>query len=245
MADFQIYSPTSNIIQLESDVEWNMHLLNTNDFGESTNKTVCFGLKDNNNVITGNLGNDSFAISCDTSTCGAALLPTPSNDLTTGRGIGVSISKSSIQRQVTFSYDGTTLFKINQAATSDGVTYTYNVYIKNIGYNAIYPSITSNDTLTNSPSSWSSVKISSSSQLFCKMTCKYSSNYSDDDLCSIIYMSSLTIVGENKQIKYYDDELWEYGTQIKIFYFSGVNCKLQGTYNLPFGKNNNDQYITL
>lgn len=58
-------------------------------------------------------------------------------------------------------------------------------------------------------------------------------------------MSGLSIAAENNVIKYYDGEPWYYGYNIKIFYFTGQNCKLQGTYKLPFGKTNDDQYFTL
>lgn len=58
-------------------------------------------------------------------------------------------------------------------------------------------------------------------------------------------MSNLYIAGENKAIKYYDGEEWNYGYTIKLFYFTSQNCKLQGTYNLPLGKTNDDQYFDI
>lgn len=76
------------------------------------------------------------------------------------------------------------------------------------------------------------------------MKCVYPN--SSDPYANHIYMSDLCIAGENREIKYYDGtENWNYGFYINIFYFSGQNCKLKGTYQLPFGKTNNNQYIDL
>lgn len=76
------------------------------------------------------------------------------------------------------------------------------------------------------------------------MTCVYAN--SSDPYTNSIYMSNLYIAGERGAIKYYDDgEEWNYGFSINLFYFNGQNCKLQGKYDLPFGKTNNDQYIDL
>lgn len=145
---------------------------------------------------------------------------------------------------ITFSYNGTPLFNILQQKKSTSVTYTYKVFIRNIGSNGVYPSIDSNDTLTDSPSSWSAIKITSSTQPLCTMKCVYPN--SSDPYTNNIYMSDLCIAGENREIKYYDGtEDWNYGFYINIFYFSGQNCKLKGRYQFPFGKTNNDQYIDL
>ncbi|MDY4734873.1 hypothetical protein [Terrisporobacter sp.] len=70
--------------------------------------------------------------------------------------------KSDKTRAITFSYNGTPLFTILQKKESTSITYTYKVFIRNIGSNAVYPSIDSNPTLTDSPSSWNRIKIESS-----------------------------------------------------------------------------------
>lgn len=215
--------------------------------GTPTNdaSVLLFGLQDSDNNFLNNLGEESeYELTCSASDCSSAIHTGINSTYHTALNIWITLGATTQQRTVTYSYKGTPLFSILQGIKDTSITYTYTVFIRNIGSNGIYPSITSNSTLTDSPSSWSAIKISSSIYPLCTMSCYYGN--STDNMPSNIYMSSLCIAGENKKIKYYDDgESWSYGTQINLFYFSGQNCKLQGTYNLPFGKNNDNQYITL
>ncbi len=238
MSNFKIY--TNFNIETTADSSIN-GLLNTDLFGDTlSNRQVFFGLKTDDNDFNGNLENNSFTLDCNYSDCEATISNGASGeDTTTVRSIYIHVPTYSQARTIMFSYKNTPLFSVIQQKKT--YSYSYNVYIKNIGSNAIYPSITSNLTLTNSPSSWSAVRFTSGK--FCKMTCYYSSN--SDVFPYKIYMNDMYVVGEDKQIRFYDGELWTYGTSIKLFYFSGQNCKLQGTYNFPFDKTNNDQYITL
>lgn len=242
MSNFQKY--TNNTIRVSAD-SVTQGLLNTRLFDPtSTSKQVFFGLQTDDGIFTGTLGNNSFSLDSNQSDCIGTISDGASGeDTTTGRSIYINIPKSDKTRTIIFSYNGTPLFTILQEKKSTSVTYTYKVFIRNIGSNGAYPSIVSNDTLTNSPSSWSSIKIKSSIYPLCTMTCYY--NNSSNTYPDQIYMSNLYIAGENKAIKYYDGERWNYGFTIKIFYFTGQNCKLQGTYNLPFGKTNDDQHFDI
>ena len=242
MSKFQKY--TNQTIRVSAD-SVTQCLLNTKLFDPtSTSKQVFFGLQTDDGIFTGTLGNNSFSLDSNQSDCSGTISDGASGeDTTTGRSIYINIPKSNKTRTISFSYNGMLLFNVIQEKKSTSISYTYKVFIRNIGSNGVYPSIVSNDTLTNSPSSWSSIKIKSSIYPLCTMTCYY--NNSSDTYPEKIYMSDLFIADENKAIKYYDGELWNYGLSIKIFYFSGQNCKLQGTYNLPFGKTNDDQHFDL
>lgn len=215
-------------------------------YSADNNELLFFGLTDGTNFKNNLKGiNDKpIKLTCDQPDCNAsaggyALHP----DDNTGMNINIKIPATSNSRTITFSYNGTPLFTILQQKKSTSVTYTYKVFIRNIGSNGVYPSIVSNGTLTDSPSSWSTIKIKSSIYPLCTMECYYTN--SSDPYPDHIYMSNLYIAGENKAIKYYDGEEWNYGYTIKLFYFTGQNCKLQGTYNLPFGKTNDDQHFDI
>lgn len=243
MSKFQKY--TNNTITVSAD-SVSQGFLNTRLFDpSSTNKLVFFGLQTDDGNFTGTLGHNSFSLDSNYSDCSATISDSASGeDTTTVRNIYFNIPKSNNTRMITFSYNGTPLFNILQQKKSTSVTYTYKVFIRNIGSNGVYPSIDSNYTLTDSPSSWSAIKITSSTQPLCTMKCVYPN--SSDPYTNNIYMSDLCIAGENREIKYYDGtEDWNYGFYINIFYFSGQNCKLKGRYQFPFGKTNNDQYIDL
>lgn len=242
MSNFQKY--TSQTIRVSAD-SVTQGLLNTKLFDStSTSKQVFFGLQTDDGIFTGTLGNNSFSLDSNQSDCSGTISDGASGeDTTTARNIYINIPKSNKTRTITFSYNGIPLFNVIQEKKSTSISYTYKVFIRNIGSNGVYPSIDSNATLTDSPSSWSSIKIKSSIYPLCTMTCKYT-NLSDP-YPAHIYMSDLYIAGENREIKYYNGEPWNYGYNIKIFYFIGQNCKLQGTYKLPFGKTNDDQYFTL
>lgn len=222
-------------------------LLSTNfPYSVNSNEILYFGLTDGTNFKNNLKGiNDKpIKLTCDQPDCNASAYgyaEHPDDD--TGMNINIKIPATSNSRTITFSYNGTPLFTILQQKESTSVTYTYKVFIRNIGSNGIYPSIVSNGTLTDSPSSWSAIKIKSSIYPLCTMECHYTN--SSDPYPDHIYMSNLYIAGENKAIKYYDGEVWNYGYTINLFYFTGQNCKLQGTYNLPFGKTNDDQHFDL
>ena len=223
-------------------------LLSTNlPYSAYNNELLFFGLTDGTNFKNNLKGINDKPIKltcnqfgCDASAYGYALHP----DDDTGLNINIKIPATSNSRTITFSYNDIPLFTILQKKESTSITYTYKVFIRNIGSNAVYPSIASNFTLTDSPSSWNRIKIESSTQPLCTMKCVYfdpSVPYPNN-----IHMSNLYIAGENKEIKYYDGtEEWRYGLSIKIFYFDGPTCKYKGAYQLPFGKTNNDQYIDL
>lgn len=247
MKEFQKYTGSTKFYCTDSGI--NNGLLNegwlSND-GNSNNKLIYFGLTDGTNFKNNLKGiNDKpIQLTCDQSDCDASVYhywDQPDND--TGMNINIKIPATSNSRTITFSYNGTPLFTILQQKKSTSVTYTYKVFIRNIASNDVYPSITSNDTLSDSPSSWSTIKITSSIYPLCTMKCVYTN--SSDLYPTHIYMSNLYIAGENKAIKYYDGEEWKYGYNIKLFYFIGQNCKLQGTYNLPFGKTNDDQHFDI
>lgn len=242
MSKFQKY--TNQTIKVSAD-SVTQGLLNTKLFDStSTSKQVFFGLQTDDEIFTGTLGNNSFSLDSNQSDCSGTISDRASGeDTTTARSIYINIPKSDKTRTITFSYKGTPIFNVIQEKKSTSVTYTYKVFIRNIGSNGIYPSIVSNGTLTNSPSSWSAIKIKSSIYPLCTMTCYYEN--SSDPYPSHIYMSNLYIAGENKAIKYYNGEEWNYEYNINLFYFTGQNCKLQGTYNLPFGKTNDDQHFDL
>lgn len=242
MSKFQKY--TNNTITVSAD-SVSQGLVDTKLFDpSSTNKQVFFGLQTDDGNFTGTLGHNSFSLDSNYSDCSATISDAASGeDTTTVRSIYFNIPKSDKTRTIIFRYNGTPLFTILQQKKSTSVTYTYKVFIRNIGFNGIYPSIVSNYTLTDSPSSWSAIKIKSSIYPLCTMKCVYSN--SSDPYPDYIYMSNLYIAGENKAIKYYDGEAWNYGYTIKLFYFTGQNCKLQGTYNLPFGKTNDDQHFDI
>lgn len=242
MSNFQKYTNQTITVSADSVTQG---LLNTKLFDStSTSKQVFFGLQTDDGIFTGTLGNNSFSLDSNQSDCSGTISDAASGeDKTTARSIYINIPKSDKTRTITFSYNGTPLFTILQQKKSTSVTYTYKVFIRNIGSNGVYPSIVSNGTLTDSPSSWSAIKIKSSIYPLCTMECYYTN--SSDPYPAHIYMSNLYIAGENKAIKYYDREVWNYEYTINLFYFTGQNCKLQGTYNLPFGKTNNDQYIDL
>lgn len=242
MSKFQKY--TNNTITVSAD-SVSQGLVNTKLFDpSSTNKQVFFGLQTDDGNFTGTLGHNSFSLDSNYSDCSATISDVASGeDTTTVRSIYFNIPKSDKTRTIIFRYNGTPLFTILQQKKSTSVTYTYKVFIRNIGSNVVYPSISSNGTLTDSPSSWSAIKITSSTQPLCTMKCVY--HNSSDPYTNTIYISGLYIAGENKAIKYYDGEAWNYGFTIKLFYFTGQNCKLKGTYQFPFGKTNNNQYIDL
>lgn len=242
MSKFQKY--TNNTITVSAD-SVSRELVVTKLFDpSSTNKQVFFGLQTDDGNFTGTLGHNSFSLDSNYSDCSATISDAASGeDTTTVRSIYFNIPKSDKTRTIIFRYNGTPLFTILQQKKSTSVTYTYKVFIRNIGSNGVYPSITSNSTLTGSPSSWSALKITSSTQPLCTMKCVYPN--SSDPYTNDIYISDLCIAGENKAIKYYDGEAWNYGYTINLFYFTGQNCKLLGTYQFPFGKTNNNQYIDL
>lgn len=242
MSKFQKY--TNNTITVSAD-SVSQGLVATKLFDpSSTNKQVFFGLQTDDGNFTGTLGHNSFSLDSNYSDCSATISDAASGeDTTTVRSIYFNIPKSDKTRTIIFRYNGTPLFTILQQKKSTSVTYTYKVFIRNIGSNGVYPSINSNSTLTDSPSSWSAIKITSSTQPLCTMKCVY--HNSSDPYPNDIYISDLYIAGENKAIKYYDGEAWNYGYTIKLFYFTGQNCKLKGTYQFPFGKTNNNQYIDL
>lgn len=245
MSELQKYTGPTNFYCTCS--EGYKGLLSTNLLQNAySNKLLFFGLTDGTNFKNNLKGiNDKpikltcNQLDCDASAYGYALHP----DDDTGLNINIKIPATSNSRTITFSYNGTPLFTILQKKESTSITYTYKVFIRNIGSNAVYPSIDSNSTLTDSPSSWNRIKIESSTQPLCTMKCVYST--SSDPYPDHIYMSNLYIAGENKEIKYYAGESWNYGYNIKLFYFSGQTCKLKGRYQFPFGKTNNDQYIDL
>lgn len=244
MSKFQKY--TNNTITVSAS-RGAKGILKTQLFDTATGTTspqIFFGLQTDDGNFTGTLGNNSFSLDSNYSDCSASILDdAEGEDTTTVRSIYINISKTDTSRTITFSYNGTPLFNILQKKESTSITYTYKVFIRNIGSNGVYPSIDTNGTLTNSPSFWSAIKITSSIYPLCTMTCVYSK--SSDAYPDHIYMSGLSIAAENNEIKYYDGEPWYYGYNIRIFYFTGKNCKLQGTYKLPFGKTNDDQYFTL
>lgn len=246
MSELQKYTGPTNFYCTCS--EGYKGLLSTNLLQSAySNKLLFFGLTDGTNFKNNLKGiNDKpikltcDQLDCDASAYGYALHP----DDDTGLNINIKIPATSNSRTIRFSYNGTPLFTILQKKESTSITYTYKVFIRNIGSNAVYPSIDSNSTLTDSPSSWNRIKIESSTQPLCTMKCVYSN--SSDPYTNDIYMSNLCIAGENKEIKYYDGtEDWNYGFYINIFYFNGQTCKLKGRYQFPFGKTNNDQYIDL
>lgn len=99
--------------------------------------------------------------------------------------ININVPATLNSRTITFSYNGTLLFTILQQKKSTSVTYTYKVFIRNIGSNGVYPSIDTNSTLTDSPSSWSAIEIKSSIYPLCTMKCYYTN--SSDPYPSHIY----------------------------------------------------------
>lgn len=245
MKEFQKYTGSTKFYCTDSGIS--SGLLNTgmlsNDIN-SDNKLIYFGLTDGTNFKNNLKGiNDKpIQLTCNQPDCDASVYhyqDHPDND--TGMNININVPATLNSRTITFSYNGTLLFTILQQKKSTSVTYTYKVFIRNIGSNGVYPSIVTNSTLTDSPSSWSAIEIKSSIYPLCTMKCYYTN--SSDPYPSHIYMSNLYIAVENKAIKYYDGEVWNYGYTINLFYFTGQNCKLQGTYNLPFGKTNDDQHF--
>lgn len=235
---------TNNTITISADRELNCYLTRGLFEGTQNTESVLFGLQEDDGNFTGTLGDNHFLLDSNHPDCYGEILDSATGYDTTARMIGINVPKSDKTRTIIFSYNGTPLFTILQKKESTYITYTYKVFIRNIGSNAVYPSIESNPTLTDSPSSWNRIKIESSTQPLCTMKCVYSN--SSDPYTSTIYMSNLCIAGEHKEIKYYDGtEDWDYGLYINIFYFNGQTCKLKGRYQLPFGKTNNDQYIDL
>lgn len=249
MSKFQKYT-NNNIITVPADTLTEGYLT-TKLFDNTTknSKKVFFGLQADDGNFIGTLDDHKvYSLTSNYSDCNAQLTNDKTSDISfedmsTVRPIYLAIPISKETRTITFSYNGTPLFNILQKKESTSITYTYKVFIRNIGSNGAYPSIDTNDTLTNSPSYWSPIKITSSIYPLCTMTCVYSK--SSDAYPDHIYMSGLSIAAENNVIKYYDGEPWYYGYNIRIFYFTGQKCKLQGTYKLPFGKTNDDQYFTL
>ena len=249
MSKFQKYT-NNNIITVSADTLTEGYLT-TKLFDNTTknSKKVFFGLQADDGNFIGTLGDHKvYSLTSNYSDCNAQLTNDKTSDISfedmsTVRPIYLTIPISKETRTITFSYNGTPLFNILQKKESTSITYTYKVFIRNIGSNGVYPSIVSNGTLTDSPSSWSAIKIKSSIYPLCTMECYYTN--SSDPYPDHIYMSNLYIAGENKAIKYYDGEEWNYGYTIKLFYFTGQNCKLQGTYNLPFGKTNDDQHFDI
>lgn len=242
MSNFQKY--TNQTIKVSAD-SVSQGLLNTGLFDPtSTSKQVFFGLQTDDGNFTGTLGHNSFSLDSNYSDCSGTISDGASGeDTTTARSIYVNIPKSDKTRTIIFSYNGTPLFTILQQKKNTSVTYTYKVFIRNIDSNGVYPSIISNETLTDSPSSWSQIKIKSSIYPLCTMTCVYTN--SSDPYPDHIYMRNLYIVEENKRITHYEGDAWNYGYSIKLFYFIGQNCKLKGTYKLPFGKTNDDQHFDI
>lgn len=240
MSKFQKY--TNHTITVSAD-SVSQGLVNTKLFDpSSTNKQVFFGLQTDDGNFTGTLGHNSFSLDSNYSDCSATISDGASGeDTTTVRSIYFNVPKSDKTRTIIFSYNGTPLFTILQKKKSTAVIYTYKVFIRNIDSNGVYPSIDSNDTLSDSPSSWSTIKITSSIYPLCTMECYYTD--SSDLYPSQIRMRNLYIAEENKKIVYYNGGLWNYGYNIKLFYFIGQKCILRGTYKLPFGKTNDDQYI--
>lgn len=235
---------TNNTITISADRALNCYLTRGLFEGTQNTELVLFGLQEDDGNFTGTLGDNHFLLNYNHPDCYGKILDSGTGYDTTARKIGIKVPKSDKTRAITFSYNGTPLFTILQKKESTSITYTYKVFIRNIGSNAVYPSIDSNPTLTDSPSSWNRIKIESSTQPLCTMKCVYSN--SSDPYTNDIYMSNLCIAGENKEIKYYDGtEDWNYGFYINIFYFNGQTCKLKGRYQFPFGKTNNDQYIDL
>lgn len=243
MSELQKYTGPTNFYCTCS--EGYKGLLSTNFLKNAySNKLLFFGLTDGTNFKNNLKGiNDKpikltcNQLDCDASAYGYALHP----DDDTGLNINIKIPATSNSRTIRFSYNGTPLFNILQEKKSTPVTYTYKVFIRNIGSNAVYPSIESNSTLTDSPSSWTTIKIESSTQPLCTMECYYTD--SSDLYPSEIRMRNLYIAEENKAIVHYNGGIWNYGYNIKLFYFIGQKCILRGTYKFPFGKTNNDQYI--
>lgn len=245
MPELQKYTGSTNFYCKCSD-EHNTLLSTGFPDSAQSKELLYFGLTDGTNFKNNLKGiNDKpIQLTCNYPDCVAAVYgyaEHPDDD--TGMNISVKISATSNPRTITFSYKGTPIFNVIQEKKSTSVTYKYKVFIRNIGSNGVYPSIDSNGTLTDSPYSWSAIKIKSSIYPLCTMECYYTN--SSDPYPSQIYMSNLCIAGENKAIKYYDGEAWNYGYTIKLFYFTGQNCKLQGTYNLPFGKTNDDQHFDI
>ena len=240
MSKFQKY--TNHTITVSAD-SVSQGLVNTKLFDpSSTNKQVFFGLQTDDGNFTGTLGHNSFSLDSNYSDCSATISDGASEeDTTTVRSIYFNVPKSDKTRTIIFSYNGTPLFNVLQQKKSTPVTYKYKVFIRNIDSNGVYPSIVSNSTLTDSPSSWTNIKITSSIYPLCTMECYYTD--SSDLYPSQIRMRNLYIAEENKKIVYYNGGLWNYGYNIKLFYFIGQKCILRGTYKLPFGKTNDDQYI--
>lgn len=242
MSKFQKY--TNHTITVSAD-SVSQGLVNTKLFDpSSTNKQVFFGLQTDDGNFTGTLGHNSFSLDSNYSDCSATISDGASGeDTTTVRSIYFNVPKSDKTRTIIFSYNGTPLFTILQKKKSTAVIYTYKVFIRNIDSNGVYPSIDSNDTLSDSPSSWSTIKITSSIYPLCTMECYYTD--SSDLYPSQIRMRNLYIAEENKKIVHYNGGLWNYGYNIKLFYFIGQKCILQGTYKLPFGKTNDDQHFDI
>lgn len=242
MSKFQKYTNNTIIVSADSVSQG---LLNGKLFEHSsTSKQVFFGLQTDDGNFTGTLGHNSFSLDSNYSDCSATISDGASGeDTTTVRSIYFNVPKSDKTRTIIFSYNDTPLFTILQQKKNTPVTYKYKVFIKNIDSNGVYPSIGSNSTLTDSPSSWTTIKIESSIYPLCTMECYYTD--SSNLYPSVIRMSNLYIAEENKKIVHYGGGIWNYGYNIKLFYFIDQKCILRGTYKLPFGKTNDDQYFTL
>lgn len=247
MKEFQKYTGSTKFYCTDSGIS--SGLLSTgmlsNDIN-SDSKLIYFGLTDGTNFKNNLKGiNDKpIQLTCNQPDCDASVYhyqDQPDND--TGMNININVPKSDKTRTIIFSYNGTPLFTILQQKKNTPVTYKYKVFIRNIDSNGVYPSIDSNSTLTDSPSSWSRIKITSSIYPLCTMECYYTN--SSDLYPSEIRMRNLYIAEENKVIVNYEGGIWNYGYNIKLFYFIGQKCILRGTYKLPFGKTNDDQYFTL
>lgn len=113
MSKFQKY--TNNTITVSAD-SVTQGLLNTRLFdGSSNNKQVFFGLQTDDGNFTGTLGHNSFSLDSNYSDCSATISEGASGeDTTTVRSIYVNVPKSDNTRMITFSYNGTLLFKILQ-----------------------------------------------------------------------------------------------------------------------------------
>ena len=154
MSELQKYTGPTNFYCTCS--EGYKGLLSTNLLQNAySNKLLFFGLTDGTNFKNNLKGINDKPIKltcnyldCDASAYGYALHP----DDDTGLNINIKIPATSNSRTITFSYNGTPLFTILQKKESTSITYTYKVFIRNIGSNAVYPSIESNSTLTDSPS---------------------------------------------------------------------------------------------
>lgn len=234
---------TNNTITISADRELNCYLTRGLFEGTQNTESVLFGLQEDDGNFTGTLGDNHFLLDYNHPDCYGEILDSATGYDTTARMIAINVPKSDKTRTIIFSYNGTPLFTILQQKKSTPVTYTYKVFIRNIDSNGVYPSIVSNSTLTDSPSSWTTIKIESSIYPLCTMECYYTD--SSDLYPSEIRMRNLYIAEENKAIVHYNGGIWNYGYNIKLFYFIGQKCILRGTYKLPFGKTNDDQHFDI